>query len=51
VLAAGNFPETAWQAFKAARPPGGLSYFVVFLGSRDGTAWWHYSTRQATLGK
>jgi len=24
--------------------------FVVFLGSRDGTAWRHYSTHQATLG-
>jgi len=42
-----NFPETAWRAFKAAR---GLCYFMVFLGSRDGTTWRHHSIRQVTLG-
>ncbi|QCD78623.1 hypothetical protein DEO72_LG1g2259 [Vigna unguiculata] len=24
--------------------------FMMFVGSRDGTAWRHYPTRQATLG-
>jgi len=43
----GNFPEIAWRTFKAARR---LMLFVVFVGSRDGTVWRHYSTHQATLG-
>ena len=32
------------------KPLGGLCYFVVFLGSRDGTAWRHHFIRQARLG-
>ena len=33
-----------------SKPLGDLCYFVVFVSSRDGTAWRHYSTHQATLG-
>jgi len=33
-----------------SKPSGGSCYFVMFVGSKDGTAWRHYPTRQATLG-